>query len=72
MVQILPINTILKNKLKEISYISFVQILPINTILKNPFQQGTEGHRVQILPINTILKNFSSLFLFTVSFKSYQ
>ena len=35
-VQILPINTILKNFLIRLYIISLVQILPINTILKNP------------------------------------
>ena len=34
-VQILPINTILKNKLLSVCNLCIVQILPINTILKN-------------------------------------
>ena len=36
-VQILPINTILKNHFLYTSSSGFVQILPINTILKNAF-----------------------------------
>ena len=34
-VQILPINTILKNKRQQLHGSKLVQILPINTILKN-------------------------------------
>ena len=34
-VQILPINTILKNDAEAMLFDEFVQILPINTILKN-------------------------------------
>ena len=34
-VQILPINTILKNALHYMPVLILVQILPINTILKN-------------------------------------
>ena len=34
-VQILPINTILKNLIAFLVYLKKVQILPINTILKN-------------------------------------
>ena len=34
-VQILPINTILKNVKYQLIFCIFVQILPINTILKN-------------------------------------
>ena len=56
-VQILPINTILKNYKPLATYFSVVQILPINTILKNDPQQVCLLYHVQILPINTILKN---------------
>ena len=58
MVQILPINTILKNALLMLCRCLRVQILPINTILKNAYPTASAEARVQILPINTILKNY--------------
>ena len=56
-VQILPINTILKNAMERHSRTALVQILPINTILKNQPYICHNLDKVQILPINTILKN---------------
>ena len=71
-VQILPINTILKNDLPEHEKDELVQILPINTILKNTVERTTHVSEVQILPINTILKNKTEITRDMLMFKSYQ
>ena len=71
-VQILPINTILKNKARlKVDSLS-VQILPINTILKNVVAVLDDILSVQILPINTILKNKVLYQFILLEFKSYQ
>ena len=71
-VQILPINTILKNGVIFMYIVSIVQILPINTILKNDAEAMLFDEFVQILPINTILKNQSDSHFRKLLFKSYQ
>ena len=71
-VQILPINTILKNTDGFNQKHSCVQILPINTILKNYQHKQPESPLVQILPINTILKNQAVADAVGLKFKSYQ
>ena len=71
-VQILPINTILKNYLKHLHKHKHVQILPINTILKNTGLATEKERLVQILPINTILKNYIDIYHLKLEFKSYQ
>ena len=71
-VQILPINTILKNVVTHTKQCDRVQILPINTILKNDAEAMLFDEFVQILPINTILKNQSDSHFRKLLFKSYQ
>ena len=68
-VQIIQINSILKNLLAAKTVYMIVQIIQINSILKNPTLSATCWIVVQIIQINSILKNTISLIISFVMFK---
>ena len=59
-VQIIQINSILKNGLDGEAVKPYVQIIQINSILKNFMVIVHEEDFVQIIQINSILKNVAS------------
>ena len=56
-VQIIQINSILKNWHRLRSILENVQIIQINSILKNKMRIEISSFLVQIIQINSILKN---------------
>ena len=56
-VQIIQINSILKNSFSYTIPTDWVQIIQINSILKNHIHLSILGKDVQIIQINSILKN---------------